>query len=197
LKIADFDTGNPYMIYTTGNGEGSWSTGRNTSDGTYEVSEGEWVGGLFGSTTWMKVWEGGRVSFAGLHDNVDPVDGLTDQFLASGGPATYTPSVVNASNAINITVRGGSYHRVGNRVEVDVVFEAQSSAVANTSVDISLPIASNFTSAYQGIGVGGTVNGTDVISVLSSAANDNVRASWAGINTGILVRTVKFSYEIL
>lgn len=138
----------------------------------------------------------GRVYAKNIHNNAGSVTGTANQYIASG---TYTPTLTAGTNISSTVSRQASWIRVGNVVTVAGQFEAVATASGDSTIDLSLPIASNFTTAYQ---AGGTAN--DYSSNNYSAAfdadttNDRVVVRWrtqTGTTTGRF--SYSFSYEIV
>ncbi len=139
----------------------------------------------------------------GNHFGTQPIsatEGLAEALAASDiASGKWTPTL---TNVINLSASGAleaTYQRIGNIVTCWGAFTADPVAAAGTttSLRMSLPIPSDFTSTLQSRGVistniahhGGTVN--------SDATNDQVTMSWASETTANVTWTFYFSYEIL
>lgn len=95
--------------------------------------------------------------------------GLTD--LTAG---TYTPTVGTTSNVSSSTAYSAQYLQVGSVVTVSGVIAIGATSVADTTVEISLPIVSNFTTSEHASGtVVREVEGNAGI-IKAVAANDTV-----------------------
>lgn len=109
---------------------------------------------------------------------------------------TYTPTLTNVQNSSsNAALSAWQYMRVGNVVTVSGAFGTNMTAAnADTSVGVSLPVASNF----AGIGdAGGVVTQFAANAVahptgecVADATNDRLTVAWTSINTGTGLRTV-------
>jgi len=89
----------------------------------------------------------GRLYGTALHNNAGAVTGTTNQYIASG---TYTPTLTNGANVAASTAYVCQWMRVGNVVTVSGRLEVDTtSANTSTSIELSLPIASNFSQNYQ------------------------------------------------
>lgn len=114
---------------------------------------------------------------------------------------TYTPTLTNVTNVTSSTASVCQYLRVGDSVTVSGRIDATPTAGGGTlsRVDISLPIASNFTLAAQCAGAGSFSQSTGITSaqIIGDTTNDraifqfnsNVTASTAGLFT--------FTYRIV
>jgi hypothetical protein len=149
------------------------------------------------ATEQFSVEADGRVYGRGLHNN-GTVTGTTNQYLASG---TYTPTVANVANT---TARSGNscrWTRVGNVVHVEgsIQITPTSGGSAFTAVSLTLPLASNLTSAQDLDGVGvaqvsGQIGGYFDGDTTNDVANYNFFATSFGSN---IKHAVSFQYTIL
>lgn len=137
----------------------------------------------------------GRIYAKGIHNNAGAVTGATNQYIASG---TYTPTLTNTTNISASTPRLCSWIRVGNVVTVGGQLDIDPTALGDTLLGISLPIASALTTAYQ---LGGSGSSTAIVNesygIEADAAND--RASMKNKAVDLTNHTVAFTftYEVL
>lgn len=121
---------------------------------------------------------------------------------ATGGGTsnTFTPTITDGTNVTSSTFISASYIRVGNIVTVDVEVSITATANSSTTVfDLSLPVASNFSSTTQTRGLMIETRGS-VGNVRSDATNDRVSVTYtsssasAGLGTPV---SIHFQYEVL
>jgi hypothetical protein len=141
----------------------------------------------------------GRLYGTHLHNNANPVTGTATQYVASG---TYTPTPFAGTNMLvgNIIPAQFQWIRVGNVVSFSGSVQADPTAAGIfTSFGLSLPIASNFTSATNLGGGGGDLNGNsnDNINLSADAANDRMTATLFPTGAGNVTYTVSGTYLIL
>lgn len=99
---------------------------------------------VIGATGNFSVTNDGRVYGSAIHNNAGAVTGTTNQYIASG---TYTPSITNGTNVSASTARQCQWIRVGNVVTVSgSVNTTVTSTGAKSTINISLPISSTFSS---------------------------------------------------
>jgi len=123
---------------------------------------------------------------------------VNDTGLASG---TYTPTLTGVNNVSSSTARLATYMRVGNTVtvagQIDVTPTANN---AQTTIGISLPIASAFTTAYQAGGSGHTVANTTaghVASIQADATNDRAELDYYETHGATDTISYSFTYEVI
>ncbi len=133
----------------------------------------------------------------------DYVDSAVSVVNTSSG--TYTPTINNSVNlnALGSTA-GFSYTRVGNIVNVTGNFSHQATTNGTlTSVRISLPVASNFSSSSQANGVivsCDSVPTSDRSSgtIYADTTNDACVARWYPTLNGVAgIAVVSFSYQVI
>jgi hypothetical protein len=153
-----------------------------------------------GNTERFRMTTDGRFYGTALHNNSGSVSGASFQYIASG---TYTPTLTGTTNIASTTARPCQWMRVGNVVNVACVITVTVSAGAAVShLGISIPIASNFTTAYQAAGAGNSYTGSaawDGSRLISDATNDRISMQWVstGAGTGPYDHSVTFTYEVL
>lgn len=123
----------------------------------------------------------------------------TDGNIFSG---TYTPTLTNTTNVAASTASAAQYMRVGNVVTVSgQVAIDPTTAATNTTLNMSLPIASAITSSRQLGGSGSSLSttkfGDNNIAILGDATND--RAELRFNPTGSVNETYNFTftYQVL
>jgi len=131
--------------------------------------------------------------------------GTSSQALIADGSVTtltngtYTPSATNISNTSAITTYASQYLRVGNTVTVSGFIEGTSTASANNEFEITLPVASALTAAYQLAGTAVTTqSGAPSFSspIRAGVANDKASFAWYTVSTGFAFYYT-FTYQVL
>lgn len=136
-----------------------------------------------------------RVGFDNVADELDVIDGfLNSQELASG---TYTPTLSNTVNVSASVAYACQYMRVGSVVTVSGRIDIDpTSANIDTRITMTLPIASNFTSANLNElgGTAVTLNNTGGFSILSNTSDV---AEFRGQLSGTANVALSFSFTYL
>jgi len=138
------------------------------------------------------------ITIDGTTQDVTIANNITAANLTSG---TYTPTLTNGTNVASSTAGTGAYMRVGNQVSGYVDFEATGTADAVSNINISLPIASNFSSTNQ-------LSTTDALprsgeslssptSIQSDSTNDNFYMVMSLTNAGSRKFRFHFQYTVL
>jgi hypothetical protein len=131
--------------------------------------------------------------------------GTSSQFLMADGSVstqttssgTYTPTVTDIANTTSNVARVCQYLRVGNTVTVSGFIDLTVTAGAtSTIVEISLPIASNF-SAVENCAGGGTAGTATLTSVYGSVTNDKATVFFVSSGTGSTAVAFQFTYTII
>lgn len=112
---------------------------------------------------------------------------------------TYTPTLTNTTNVAASTARLCTYLRVGNTVTVAGQFDIDPTApAAATLLEISLPVVSNFSTAYQ---AGGTAAATGIAGqsagIEANAANDTVSVKFISADVTNQPMTFQFTYQVI
>lgn len=103
--------------------------------------------------------------------------------------SNYTPTITNITNIASSTASASSFFtRIGDWVLFDIPLILDPSAVGEISVEVSLPVPSNFTSSGDAIGAGtaligpvGSVTGTQNAILYANTVNDTlVLVGYAG-----------------
>jgi hypothetical protein len=157
--------------------------------------------GSTGDVTFDAVGSGAGFTFSDKLDVAGSFqcDSITnDTGLAHG---TYTPTITGVTNVSASTARQATYMRVGNTVTVAGQLEITATANnAQTTFGVSLPVASDFSTAYQAGGSGHTVANTSAghgLAIYSDATNDRVEFDYYETHGGTDVFTYTFTYEVI
>jgi len=140
--------------------------------------------------------QGGRLFGTALHNNVAGTTGPTNQYISSG---TYLPVATIVANLVTATPITAQWMRVGNVVTVSGRLDVAATAAANTvtTVRLSLPIASNFTTNAQAGGAGmGTIPPGEAVAIAPDATNDAVNLTWYSAGTGSHAMVYTYTYVI-
>jgi hypothetical protein len=120
-------------------------------------------------------------------------------YLPTSG--TYTPTLFNTTNVAASTANVTQYIRIGNIVWVagNVDIDPTAAGPTITVMGMSLPIASNFSSAIQ---AGGTCNGygfagAETYAIIADAANDRVTFTGAATTTANHSHSFIFMYQVI
>lgn len=112
---------------------------------------------------------------------------------------TYTPTLTNTTNVASSTARQCQYMRVGSVVTVSGIVDIDiTTTLAATELQMTLPIASNFTLSQN---VGGTANDasgdqTSNIRIIADATSDKARFTWIG-QVVVTALTYAFTFTYL
>ena len=132
------------LVFTDGS---TWNSYIGAAD------SGELYFSVTGSSTFGKklaIATDGRLYGTALH-NTGTVTGTTNQYIASG---TYTPTGSAGTNVSAVTPRACQWMRVGNVVTVSGAASVDANTAGSAATfTLTLPIAADFTTAYQ---LGGT-----------------------------------------
>jgi hypothetical protein len=120
---------------------------------------------------------------------------------ASGGDfdsGEYTPTLTDVTNVAASVLLGARYMRIGSTVTVHFALSIDATATGATELDISLPVASNFTDAEDcsGLAVSSTA-GENQGSITADVANDRAQLDLTAVGTGVIEWRGSFSYAIL
>lgn len=142
----------------------------------------------------------GNVTLTGA--TVTASGGLTVPTSALGNvyPGRYTPTLTNGTNVAASTAYPLSYMRVGNIVFVGGYINIDTTALGSSSLRMSLPIASNFTSSTDGGGSGSrpvTGGSNDGWVMYSAAATDDMTIDGWSMDTAAQNMFFTFSYQVL
>lgn len=179
----------------------SWEIGR----GTYSLTgptlaRTTVIASSAGGTTKISLSGSAIVSLVPLKEDFDDKANAADlPVLASG---TYTPTLTNSLNVAGSTASVCQYLRVGSVVTVSGAVTIDPTAAATATVlDMSLPIASSFSSVEN---CGGTACCDDfaglVASIFGNPAGNTARLQFIGIHAtdhGNRVWHFSFTYRII
>jgi len=158
-------------------------------------------------TTRLKIDYTGVVSLnsnAGLSisETTATTAALASAYIGNVSSGTYTPAQVSTNvNVSSITFGACQYMRVGNTVTVggQILFTAVASGT-DTTVRMSLPIASNFASTRQlggsGAAVNGGIYGTNGIVCLADVTNKCVEIRGRPTTTSSTTYNFSFTYQV-
>jgi hypothetical protein len=116
--------------------------------------------------------------------------------IASG---TYTPTLTNVTNVAASTAAVCQWMRVGTTVTVSGTVQIDPTAAGNTVLNMSLPVASNFTAATQ---AGGTFSTTtagqsDNGSIIANSASDVFEFRLNAVNIANATYAFSATYRVL
>lgn len=137
----------------------------------------------------------GRVFGGDLHNNANSVAGLTP-YIASG---TYTPTLFQVTNVGGATAIQCQWMRVGNVVTVSGKVTVNSTAIGNTTLDISLPLASNLANTEDCAGCAAALQVATQLAgaILANTVNDRASMRWIGADIVSHDWYFTFTYEVL
>jgi hypothetical protein len=118
---------------------------------------------------------------------------------ASNATQTYTPTLTNVANVAASTAQVCQYFRVGNMVTVCGQLSIDPTTTATlTTLGISLPIASNFTTAFQAGGTAAATAVADAVAgIISDATNDRATLQYVCTDVTNHVMAFTFTYQVL
>lgn len=126
--------------------------------------------------------------------------GITAPTSALGNvySSTYTPTVTAVTNLTSSSAVACWYTRIGNVVFVAgfVTIEPTLDDTA-TGLTFSLPVASNFSNAFQGSGVAVATTDTESFGIYSKASNDTMEMAGISRITSSHTLEVQFSYRVI
>lgn len=129
------------------------------------------------------------------------VDGAVATTFVSG---TYTPTISNTTNVASSTANANTiYTKVGSMVRVDgSVLITPTANTTATDFEITLPIASDFTTSEQakGVVIGGPANQVSFYNgfgVATNSTSDRVVISFVSNNTTSNLINFSFTYQVL
>lgn len=131
-----------------------------------------------------------------LHNNTNVAQGsATEQDVRSG---TYTPTLTGVTNVTSTTARKCQWMRVGNVVTVSGQMDIDPAGTGLTVVGISLPVASDFGTAYEcgGAGHAPALAGHGA-AVYADATNNRAELSYVDSVGSNDVMTFTFTYEVI
>lgn len=139
----------------------------------------------------------GIIGANALHDNPNVAQGTAiNQQIRSG---TYTPTLSAITNVTSTVTRQCQWMRVGNVVTVSGQFDVTPTGNGLTVVRISLPVASDFGTAFECGGAGhSTLVGVHGASIIANAGFNLAELSFIN-TTGAVLDTMAFTftYEVI
>lgn len=126
------------------------------------------------------------------------VEGALQEIGAKVESGTYTPTLTGVTNVTSTTARKCQYLRVGNTVTVSGQCDITPTLIGLAVIGISLPMASNFGTAFECGGAGHTpaVAGQGA-AIYADITNNRAELSYID-SLGVLgVMTFTFTYEII
>ena len=116
---------------------------------------------------------------------------------ADNSTQTYTPTLTNTTNIGASTARLCTYFRVGNAVTVSGQVDIDPTATGAVLMGMSLPIASNFSTAYQ---CGGTIAAKAFVEagmIEGDAANNRASINFIAVDTTNHTFGFTFTYQVI
>lgn len=119
----------------------------------------------------------------------------TDESAISSS-GDYTPTVTNVANLISSSGETATYYRMGDKVHIDGSFSVSLTALVSTTINISMPFASNFTTITDAKGVCNFVATTsNGATVTADSTNDLITLNFTAVNTSGVVN-FSLSYTV-
>jgi len=110
---------------------------------------------------------------------------------------SYTPTLTNVQNIATATAFTTYFTRVGKNVSVFGEINIGATAAGLCELDLSLPIASNFTNQSQCAGMGANFNDNVICRIDAETTNNRARMLFVAAGTSIRTHTFNFSYVII
>jgi hypothetical protein len=139
----------------------------------------------------------GKIGLTTHVTGVLPVaNGGTGQSAPSG---TYVPTLTAVANVSSSSPNALQYVRVGNTVTVSGFIGVTPTATGLVSIDVSLPIASNFAAANELVGAGWSAEtaGFNAVQVIANATNDRAAINFYTSHTGVRAVGFTFTYTVI
>ena len=113
-----------------------------------------------------------------------------------GAATTYTATLTGVVNVASTTFRASWYSRSNDIVYVTVICDIDPIAAIGTAIGISLPVASDFTTAYQCSGIGLTsVNELGLVN--PDTVNNRASYTYTAASTSSTLHQIDFSYLVV
>lgn len=136
----------------------------------------------------------GRIYGLGIHNNGGSMTGATNQYIGSG---TYTPTSSNLVNATSPTIYQAQWMRVGNVVTISgAILWTITSDGLNTQIQLSLPIATTFTSDKSAGGTCCTDGGKTTLKIIANTSNHTIQFSGTSNGAGSQNATYIVTYLV-
>lgn len=142
----------------------------------------------------LEVDSNGNLRAFTLHDNATAQGNANQQDIRSG---TYTPTLTGVLNVTASTPRKAQWSRVGNVVTVSGQFDITPTGIGQVQIGISLPVASNFGTAYECGGAGLTTVNSFAAGVYGDAANNRAELTYFDLSGIAETAVYTFTYEVI
>jgi hypothetical protein len=138
-------------------------------------------------------------------DDTDPLNPIVNAVL-NAQSGTYSPTISEVVNDIMVEPNVATYIKVGGIATVSVQLSIIMDEFQNTgSFEVSLPVASNFTSQKQCFGLlqwsysGGNMNVIDSLSIGANLTNNTCQIDIGTVDNGQSLQfcTLQIQYEIV
>jgi len=110
---------------------------------------------------------------------------------------TYTPTVTAGLNITSVSAFQCQYMRVGSVVTVSGLFTATPTATGDSSVTMTLPVASNLGNTYDCCGAGATLNFSCAVAIIGAGASDLATFRFVAPNTSLHNIYFSFTYSVI
>lgn len=145
------------------------------------------------AATVLRLTSAGVIETPRVHNN-----GGTTTATPAVSSGTYTPTSSTKTNVASDTPTLHQWMRVGNVVTVSGACSVTPTAgSALTQLNLTLPVASNFTASYECCGGGGLVVGTVNVPAYISSDATNDRATLQFVSSGTGAHVVRYSFTYL
>ena len=119
-------------------------------------------------------------------------------FLAGAG-TTYTPTLTTTANCSGASVNSAIYIRLGSAVAlvVSVSLTVTTGAGTSSALDFTIPVASNFGSTSDGLGISLNNAARDVGNIVADVPNDRLQANWEASASGATTMILIAIYRVI
>lgn len=140
----------------------------------------------------------GAVAITGTITGSSTIEGAAFTITGSGAivSGTYTPTITGTFNVAASTSAVCQYMRVGSVVTVSGTIQIDPTDTGLTTWGLSLPIASNFTTATQLSGAGTGAINYEAVLVQADTSNDRASIGFVALNNANQSITFHFTYLI-
>lgn len=149
-------------------------------------------------TDWYKkvrdaINNSGTVAWSAITGKPTNVSSLALSDLSSG---TYTPITTDITNVDSSLGYASQYLRVGNTVTVSGALSINPTASGNTIVDITIPVASNFTASENAAGVMACPGVDQFGAITANTTDDRVRLRFLATDVDAKDWWFTFTYKV-
>jgi len=123
--------------------------------------------------------------------------GATVAALPVTASGVYTPTLTGLVNVAAATAYPMPWLRVGTTVTVAGRIDVDATALVDTQLGVSLPVASALAAVNQLGGAGADETGVCAVAIYADAANDRATLRWLPATVVNRGYTVTFSYQVL